>query len=123
MRYVPKDSCDLRVKIPIRTVSETNEREHWARRHSRNKSQQRAVGLVLNTQRRVLPPCDVWLKRIAPRELDPGNLEASFKHVQDAVAKWLGVDDGDASRVRWRYRQGKGDPKEYAIVIEFFSQE
>lgn len=118
--HVPKDSRDLCIKIPIRTVSELNQREHWAVRAKRNKSQQQAVGLFLNTCKPIRVPADVWLTRIAPRNLDQGNLEASFKHVQDAVAKWLGVDDGDRDNVIWRYDQRKGKPKEYGVIIEIF---
>jgi len=36
-------------------------------------------------------------------ELDPDNLGAALKHVQDAVAQYLGVDDGDRRRVVWQY--------------------
>lgn len=121
MKHVPKDPRTLAVKVPIRTVSESNQREHYMATHRRKKQQQRDVGLFLNTCRRVRLPCDVWLTRIAPNRFDPGNLEASFKHVQDQVAAWLGVDDGDTSRVNWRYEQRKGRPKEYAVLIEFFS--
>lgn len=120
-RHAPRKATGLRVKVPIATVSEMNQREHWAKRHRRKKSQQRAVGLKLNVCRRVKTPCDVWLTRIAPRAMDPDNLAASMKHVQDQVAAWIGVDDGDAHNVRWRYQQRRGDPKEQAVLIEIFS--
>lgn len=120
MRHVPKDGCDLAIRIPIRTVSEMNQREHWAKRHRRKKSQQRTVGLILNTCKRIRPPCDVWLTRIAPRKMDTDNLASSFKHCQDQIAAWLGIDDGDTSKVCWRYQQRKGEPKEYAVLIEIF---
>jgi hypothetical protein len=38
------------------------------------------------------------------RLLDDDNLVGSLKPIRDAVAKWLGVDDGD-KRVRWECGQ------------------
>lgn len=38
------------------------------------------------------------------RLIDSGNLVASFKAVQDAIAAWFRVDDYD-SRVKWEYSQ------------------
>lgn len=118
--HVPKDSRDLCIKIPIRTVSELNQREHWAVTHRRKKSQQHTVGLFLNTCKKPKLPCDVWLTRIGPRALDTDNLAASFKHTQDQIAAWLGIDDGDTDNVVWRYDQRKGKPKEYGVIIEIF---
>jgi hypothetical protein len=36
-------------------------------------------------------------------DVDPDNLGAALKHVQDVVAELLGVDDGDRRRVLWQY--------------------
>lgn len=124
MRHVPKEGCDLALKLPIRTVSELNQAEHWRSRHRRRKDQKRSVGLFLNTCKRPRLPCDVWLTRIAPRQLDPGdNLNSSFKAIRDQIATWLGVDDGDTSKVCWRYQQRRGEPREYAVLIEIFGAE
>jgi len=107
----------MKITIPIRTVSEANQREHWAKRHKRNKRQQLETTWHLSRAARwFVFPCRVTLTRIAPRKLDTDNLAGSFKHVQDAVAKWLGVDDGDGS-VEWRYEQRRGEPNEYAVEI------
>jgi hypothetical protein len=38
------------------------------------------------------------------RPLDPDNNAASFKHLQDAIAQTLGLDDGD-KRLTWQYQQ------------------
>lgn len=102
----------------LRTVSESNQREHWSRRARRTRDQKRHAMLCLNSHRAPSPPVLVRLVRIAPRRLDPGNLEASLKHVQDAVATWLGVDDGDTAAVTWRYWQEAGACGEYAIRVE-----
>ena len=117
MPHVPRDDCDLRVKIGISTVSELNSREHWAKKHRRRKSQREAVGLTLNTCKRPRLPCDVFMTRISPRKLDEGdNLPSAFKAIRDQVADWLGVDDG-GDRVMWHYSQRKGKPGERAVII------
>jgi hypothetical protein len=109
----------MTITIPIRTVSEANQREHWSKRHRRNKAQQYATRhALLTTSCLVIPdhPWHITLTRIAPRRLDSDNLAGSFKHVQDAVAKWLGVDDG-SDRVRWTYEQRRGKPNQYAVEV------
>jgi hypothetical protein len=45
----------------------------------------------------------VVITRVGPRVLDDDNRTASAKGVRDAVAAWLGVDDG-AESVRWEVR-------------------
>ena len=46
----------------------------------------------------------VTLVAFVPRRIDPDNLGAAMKPLQDAIAGTLGVDDGD-ERVRWEYGQ------------------
>ena len=46
----------------------------------------------------------VTLTRISVGYLDDDNLRGSFKGVRDAVAEWLGIDDGH-ERIRFAYRQ------------------
>ena len=38
------------------------------------------------------------------RRIDPDNLAHALKPLQDAIADWIGIDDGD-ERVRWEYGQ------------------
>ena len=93
----------LRVEVPIRTVSEANQREHWTDRNRRKKSQQEATllalhGSSLGRMMRVAAVgegVDVHLTRYASRALDSDNLVGSMKHVRDAIAYWLGIDDGE----------------------------
>lgn len=112
----------ISVTIPIRTISEANRasHEHWRSRQKRAKSQRGAVLAVLRSSFRS-PPLDVpravRITRIASRKLDPGNLAASQKHVQDGVADWMGIDDG-SPLVSWDYAQERGAPKEFAVRIE-----
>jgi hypothetical protein len=109
---------ELTFYVPTKLISEANQREHWAIKAKRKKAQQRAVELYWLSQRfRVAPPVVVTLTRVGVRKLDPDNLAGSFKHVQDAIAKCLGVDDGDDRKVRWVYEQRKGIPKEYGLDV------
>lgn len=54
----------------------------------------------------IVPPAGPWrvcITRVGPLVLDDDNRTASAKGCRDAVAAWLGVDDGDDS-VRWEVR-------------------
>ena len=111
----------IAITIGIRTVSEMNAREHWAKRRSRKVSQQVLVAACCRAALRDISlPCVVTLVRVRPprgKVMDPDNYASSWKHVQDAVAKLLGVDDGDTSRVSWVYGpQERGT--DYAVRIE-----
>jgi hypothetical protein len=106
------------VQIPIRTVSETNVREHWRARHSRRK-RQRATALYCAQSFLGKPslPCEITLIRIAPRKLDGhDNLRSSLKATADAIADWLGTKDNDP-RVAWLYDQRKGEPRTYGVRV------
>lgn len=90
-------------------VSERNQREaHEARRGARVRWQKRVVRDALA---RIEPPCvtdgrrwEARLTRGAPRAMDSDNLVGACKAVRDAVAAWLGVDDGPRGPVTWTYR-------------------
>jgi hypothetical protein len=107
------------LRIPLRTASEANMRSHWSAKAKRVASQRAIVTLALG-------PCPAWLRerprhvrltRIAPRRLDGDNLQSSFKAVRDAVAAWLGIDDGDDATA-WLYGQERGEPLQYAVTVE-----
>lgn len=102
--------------LPVRAVSLTNMREHWAMK-SRRAKQQRLAALAIPGLDASWLPCVVTLTRIAPRELDDDNNASSLKHVRDGVADRLGVDDRDP-RVRWEYGQERGGVREYAVRVE-----
>ena len=109
------------VTLPLRLVTLENQREHWAKKAKRAKMQRWSSAMAMRGRQ---PYFDgdgsvrATLTRIAPRRLDPGNFQGCFKHVQDGVADWLGIDDGDP-RIEWVYQQEQ-KPKTYAcrIVIE-----
>ncbi len=62
-------------------------------------------------------PTRVRLVRIGSRRLDSDNLQSAFKSIRDAVASWLGVDDGDYANVRWSYSQRPGYVSGVKITI------
>lgn len=107
--------------IPIRVISEANQREHWAAKNRRKKSQQEATMIyahhALHGYRNVHLPATVRLIRVGPKALDSDNLAGAFKHVQDAVARYLRVDDGDP-RVKYEYAQEPNGKREYVVRVE-----
>jgi hypothetical protein len=111
-------------KIPIRTVSESNQNEHWTKKSRRAKKQKTAVGLFLGWAKGdIRLPCKVALTRRAPRKLDDDNLRGALKAVRDAVADIIrpGLAPGradDSEHIAWEYAQEKGDVREYAAIIE-----
>ena len=107
------DSAPIVVTLPIETVSEANQREHWATKARRVKSHRQIARLMCPY---VAPPVTVTLTRIAPRRLDShDNLCAALKAVVDGISDRLGIRDNDP-RVVWRYAQQKGAPA--ATMIE-----
>jgi crossover junction endodeoxyribonuclease RusA len=105
----------INISLPIRTVSEANSREHWAKKAKRAAQQRAIVFASLRNMRaeEIPPPIVVKLTRVGRRFLDDDNLARSFKAVRDGIADAIGVDDGD-SRIRWHYAQRKGD---YSIDV------
>lgn len=62
--------------------------------------------VVTDALRGITPPAGPWrvtITRVGPRVMDDDNRTASAKGCRDAVAAWLGVDDGSES-VRWEVR-------------------
>ena len=104
-------------EIPLHTVSETNQSEHWGTRHKRKKKQTNDACLI--TQAAIGahgPLLTITLTRIAPTRLDQGNLGAAFKGVQDGIARALRIDDGSRA-VRWVYEQEARGAKEYSVLV------
>lgn len=96
------------VTIPVRIVSEANQREHWGTKAARVKKHRRAafycvlalfgVGAEFPGRYRVL------MTRHAPGKLDGDNLQSGFKAVRDGLAQAMGIDDG-SDRWAWEYGQ------------------
>lgn len=116
----------LTVTIPgLRLVSEANAHEHWRKRSARAKHQHSVVSLVLRLQSCVFPahpvPLVVTITRIGTKLMDSDNAVGGAKHVRDAVAKWLGRDDGPTCGVEWRVVQRKA--KTYGVEIRIETAE
>jgi hypothetical protein len=112
----------ISVTLPIRTESEANLREHWAKKNRRAQLHRGTARLILRQPQyaalyRHTGNFIITLTRIAPRSLDTDNCANSSKHVQDGIADALGIDDG-SKRIQWRYAQEKGKPKEYMIRVD-----
>jgi len=114
------DAHVLTVTVPIKTVSEANSRDHWAKKARRTKPQRDTVGLVVRAALAgagVTAPMTVTLVRCAPSSgLDDDNLASACKGVRDGVADALGIDDRDP-RVTWRYAQERSRPGKYSVRI------
>tara|TARA_R110000868_G_scaffold398689_2_gene672063 strand:+ start:582 stop:941 length:360 start_codon:yes stop_codon:yes gene_type:complete len=109
-------SLTFEIYLPIATVSEANQREHWAKKAARAKAQRAQAYLLTFGLRRMLLPATVRLTRISPRELDDDNLRGAIKAVRDGIADRLGINDRDP-RVKWEYGQEKGRPKQRGVQV------
>ena len=104
-------------------VSEPNTRCHWAKKARRVKEQREIVGNHLYGRLRPhkVVPLKVTLYRFYTKRMKPfddDNLTSGFKASRDAVAKWLGRDDGKAGNVEWRCEQTRSEVAGVQIVIE-----
>jgi hypothetical protein len=118
----------LTLTLPIRTVTESNAKEHWATKHRRAKAQRQDVFISLGLSHRTRPPLplQITVTRISPRPLDEDNCVSSLKHCIDGIADWLAGEYGKGNDrlpgLTWRYAQRRGKPKEYAVEITITSQ-
>ena len=125
---IPGHPVTLKLTVGIHTVSEINHHEHWRYRQKRAEEQHKTVAVAL-LRMPVKPriptrdaPLRVKLIRLAPRKLDSDNLAGAMKHVRDAVAKMLCVDDGNEELVTWEVAQERMSGGT-AVRIEFSKKE
>jgi len=63
-------------------------------------------------------PVRVCLTRLGPGTCDVDNLAGAMKATQDAIARWLGVDDGPTeTRVEWRRAQERTKRGVYGVRV------
>ncbi len=117
----------MTITIPgLRLINGLNVREHWRSRAARAKREKDVTMksfTVASVQAGGCPrlPVHVVLTRIGKRKMDAGcGNNASLKNVRDAVAYMYGVDDGDESRITFRYEQEVG--RQYGVRIEIQSR-
>jgi hypothetical protein len=110
--------------LPIKTVSESNNHEHWTQKHKRHSYQKKKVAYYfLMLEEKPTLPCKIILTRIAPRSLDFDNLVSSQKWIRDAICDQLipglkpGRSDSDP-RISISYAQQSAAPKKYGVKIE-----
>jgi hypothetical protein len=113
----------IRVTLPLKIISEANQRGHWSGKARRVAQHRNTARLMMAVEAGRSPvgsvPLQITLTRIAPRVLDDDNLASGFKATRDGVADWLGIDDG-SKLLRWVYAQRRGAPGQYAaeVVVE-----
>jgi hypothetical protein len=106
------------VFIPLKTVSEANQRGRWFKGHKRAKDQRCVVGLTMRGRRPQMP-CTVTLTRYGPRLLDPfDNLPRALKAVADGVCDAFGVDDKLGSGLTFKAEQEQARFYGVRIVVE-----
>ena len=110
---------DISLRFAIQTVSEANQREHWTVKRRRKKLKQRDFSLIWKSWRKFHPketPKCIIFTRHSCHTMDADNLAGAFKHVQDALAKELGIDDGD---MNWKYEQKRIGTKEQYFTVRW----
>ncbi len=107
--------------LPLETVSESNQRCHWAKRAKRAARQRGVTALACAVVARgVALPVVVTLTRISPKALDDDNLRGAMKAVRDGVADAFGLDDRNP-QLRFEYAQRRGGVGERAVGISIQS--
>lgn len=100
---------------PKTSLYSLNARQHWG---ARKRLQDDAAERAGNALKYAYWPCistlcgERWVVTLTVfqckgRRPDGDNLQGSLKHVRDSVAKYLGIDDGDAG-IEWRYEWKRG---------------
>ena len=117
----PTQRTPFRFTIPVRTVSEANQRDHWAKRARRVKEQRglSAILTVIALENINFTRKHKWciaLTRVSPGTLDDDNLRSSMKAVRDGIADAFGWDDRDP-RLVWEYDQ-RHEGREYWVEVE-----
>lgn len=116
----------IEIIVHVRTRSEMNQsrQEHWSTKKKIVDAQHDAVTYALRAESvRCLfkPPIRVTLARMGPKRLDSDNYRSALKATRDAIAKWIGIDDGRDDLLEWVY-----DPQEenlkYGVRIRIESK-
>jgi len=123
---VVKDQNSIWITLPIRTVSEANNFDHWSVKGRRHKMQKGWVVMALATTKKLVNlPCKVTITRVASRALDQhDNLPMSLKFITDAICEELtgikqaGMADND-DRIEIKFKQEKSSTHGVKVLIEF----
>lgn len=96
-------------------VCTPNARMHPQVEAQHRRNERETIARALAGMKRPAGPWEVVIVRQGPRRLDDDNATASAKTPRDAVAAWLGIDDGDA---RFRCAVQQETTKGYGVRIE-----
>lgn len=108
----------MKIIMPIKVISEANNRDHWTARSKRRVAQQKEFLVYWRKAKLTIKtPCRVIFTRFGARLLDDDNLAGAFKFVRDQFAREIGIDDG-SDLLKFEYRQEKLSRREYFISIE-----
>ncbi len=111
------------VRFPIITFNELNHSAFRGNHHALSAYRRGIHAAVANALMAVAKPAlpvVVRLTRISPSLLDEHDgLRASLKTPVDAIAIWLGVDDGNKQAVEWKYGQEKCARGTMGVEIRF----
>ena len=107
----------LRFRLPIRTESAANLREHPQARAARvKKERQAASGRAPRWPWK--PVAVITLTRVGPGTLDDDNLRPSLKSVRDGLADWLGFRDDSSPLLAWRYFQRLDREVDFHVEVD-----
>jgi hypothetical protein len=118
------------IELPIKTENPLNLRGNtklaMVMRHRKYAKNRDDAFMMLNPQLLAMRPILVWplvvtLTRLSSGHMDDDGIAASTKGVRDAVAKALGVDDGDRSRIRFLYDERKVKRGVYGVEVRIQS--
>jgi hypothetical protein len=121
----PRPNPQLVFTMPVRVDSHTNSWCGWKATWKKQKTQKNETFVAWNQATRgvcscVLSlPCVVRLTRVGQKRLDDDNLRESFKAVRDAIARIIGIDDGD-ERIKWEYEQVAVGKRVYQVRVEVY---
>lgn len=100
----------------LRLINAANEREHWAAKAARVTAEHQVIANALATVARPEGPrFVVTITREGRALMDTDGLAISAKAIRDAIARWLGVDDGPMAPVTWSYEQHTA--KGYGVMV------
>lgn len=100
----------------MRLVNGANTREHWGARAARFAAEHQVIANALATVVRPEGPrWHVVITREGRALMDTDGLAISAKAIRDAIARWLGVDDGPMAPVTWSYEQHTA--KGYGVMV------
>jgi len=109
--------------LPIKLVSEMNNRECWQAKYRRSRSQKMAAKIITASEFKWdgSPIIITIIREIGPRGkfFDSDNDQASKKATRDGITLGLGLTNDNDSRLTWEYKQEKSDQHRVRVEINY----